>query len=114
MVRAAGGLRWTAQLTFLLAMLPGGFLAAIATGHFTIRFDLGSVHTRLFGTGCATVCHAAAWAVLVGFGTQTGGGCTSGHGLSGVSRLAPASLVATALFFGSAVVVSLFIEWYIK
>jgi uncharacterized membrane protein YedE/YeeE len=36
--------------------------------------------------------------VLVGIGTRYGSGCTSGHGVCGVSRLSPRSLVATALF----------------
>ena len=35
---------------------------------------------------------------LVGFGTRMGGGCTSGHGVCGISRLSPRSLVATAAF----------------
>jgi len=111
---AAGGLRWTAQLTFLLTMMLGGFLAAIAAGHFEIRFDLGSVHTRLFGTDWHEWTTLILGGALVGFGTQMGGGCTSGHGLSGVSRLTPASLVATTLFFASAVGVSFFIEGYLK
>lgn len=36
--------------------------------------------------------------LLVGVGTRLGGGCTSGHGVCGMSRLAPRSLTATALF----------------
>jgi uncharacterized membrane protein YedE/YeeE len=112
--QAASGLRWTAQLTFLLSMMLGGFLAAIASGHFEIRFDLGSAHTHLFGTEWHEWTTLLLGGILVGFGTQMGGGCTSGHGLSGVSRLTPASLVATALFFGSAVAVSFFVEGYIK
>ena len=36
--------------------------------------------------------------VLVGFGTRIGGGCTSGHGVCGVSRLSGRSLVATLTF----------------
>jgi uncharacterized membrane protein YedE/YeeE len=36
--------------------------------------------------------------VLVGFGTRLGSGCTSGHGICGLSRLSLRSLVATALF----------------
>lgn len=40
--------------------------------------------------------------LLVGFGTRCGGGCTSGHGLCGVARLSPRSLVATALFVAAA------------
>jgi uncharacterized membrane protein YedE/YeeE len=36
--------------------------------------------------------------LLVGFGTRLGSGCTSGHGICGLSRRSPRSLVATALF----------------
>jgi len=42
--------------------------------------------------------------LFVGFGTQMGEGCTSGHGVCGVSRLSGRSLVATALFVASGVV----------
>jgi uncharacterized membrane protein YedE/YeeE len=51
------------------------------------------------------------WAVvviaglLVGFGTRLGGGCTSGHGVCGVARLSPRSIVATAVFIAVAIVV---------
>jgi uncharacterized protein len=44
--------------------------------------------------------------LLVGFGTRLGGGCTSGHGVCGLARLSPRSLVATALFMSTAVVTS--------
>lgn len=40
--------------------------------------------------------------LLVGFGTRLGSGCTSGHGLCGVARLSRRSVVATATFFGVA------------
>jgi uncharacterized membrane protein YedE/YeeE len=46
--------------------------------------------------------------LLVGFGTRLGGGCTSGHGVCGLARLSPRSIVATALFMTTAVVTSLF------
>jgi uncharacterized membrane protein YedE/YeeE len=36
--------------------------------------------------------------LLVGFGTQLGSGCTSGHGVCGISRLSPRSIVATVTF----------------
>ena len=39
--------------------------------------------------------------LLVGVGTRYGGGCTSGHGVCGLSRLSPRSLVATAAFMGA-------------
>ncbi len=40
--------------------------------------------------------------LLVGFGTRLGSGCTSGHGLCGMARLSRRSVVATATFFGVA------------
>jgi uncharacterized membrane protein YedE/YeeE len=39
--------------------------------------------------------------LLVGIGTRYGAGCTSGHGVCGLSRLSPRSLVATAAFMGA-------------
>ena len=41
--------------------------------------------------------------LLVGFGTRLGSGCTSGHGLCGIARLSGRSIVATAGFFGVAI-----------
>jgi uncharacterized membrane protein YedE/YeeE len=43
--------------------------------------------------------------LLVGFGTQLGSGCTSGHGICGIARLSKRSIVATAVFMGVAVLV---------
>jgi uncharacterized membrane protein YedE/YeeE len=42
--------------------------------------------------------------VLVGFGTRLARGCTSGHGVCGLSRLAPRSLVATLVFMAAGAV----------
>jgi uncharacterized membrane protein YedE/YeeE len=42
--------------------------------------------------------------LLVGFGTRLGSGCTSGHGVCGISRLSQRSLVATATFIIAGVV----------
>ena len=39
--------------------------------------------------------------LLVGVGTRYGAGCTSGHGVCGLSRLSPRSLAATATFMGA-------------
>jgi len=43
--------------------------------------------------------------LLAGFGTRLGSGCTSGHGVCGIARLSPRSLVATAVFMASAALV---------
>lgn len=39
--------------------------------------------------------------LLVGFGTRLGSGCTSGHGVCGISRLSPRSVVATVTFMAT-------------
>jgi uncharacterized membrane protein YedE/YeeE len=39
--------------------------------------------------------------LLVGFGARLGNGCTSGHGVCGLSRLSPRSLVATLTFMSA-------------
>ena len=40
---------------------------------------------------------------LVGFGTKMGSGCTSGHGVCGLGRLSPRSLVATLTFMATGI-----------
>ncbi|MSP86156.1 MAG: YeeE/YedE family protein [Methylotenera sp.] len=39
--------------------------------------------------------------VIIGFGTRYGSGCTSGHGVCGISRLSPRSIIATLAFMGT-------------
>ena len=39
--------------------------------------------------------------LIVGFGARLGSGCTSGHGVCGISRLSPRSIVATLAFMGT-------------
>ena len=43
--------------------------------------------------------------LLVGFGTRLGSGCTSGHGVCGIARLSPRSIVATLVFMAVAIAV---------
>lgn len=42
--------------------------------------------------------------LIVGIGTRYGSGCTSGHGVCGLSRLSPRSIVATIIFIATAMV----------
>ena len=48
-----------------------------------------------FPAGAVTLSFAG---LLVGYGTRTGSGCTSGHGVCGMANLSPRSLVATLIF----------------
>ena len=43
--------------------------------------------------------------IMVGFGTQLGGGCTSGHGVCGISRFSVRSIVATVTFIAGGMLV---------
>lgn len=43
--------------------------------------------------------------LLVGFGTRLSNGCTSGHGICGIARLSPRSIMATMVFMAAAIVV---------
>jgi uncharacterized membrane protein YedE/YeeE len=97
------------HVTFLVMLGVGGLLGALAQGSWQLRFDLGPVHEALFG-GPASIVVLLVGGVLVGLGTRMAGGCTSGHGLSGCSRLVPASLASTAAFFGTGVAVSFLLD----
>jgi uncharacterized membrane protein YedE/YeeE len=60
------------------------------------------------GTLPAIRLDAPAWLVivaglLVGFGSRLGSGCTSGHGVCGIGRASPRSLIATAMFTATAI-----------
>jgi uncharacterized membrane protein YedE/YeeE len=104
---------WPAHVTFLVATAVGGFLAAFATGSFEIQMTLGKTFERFFGNGIMMWAILLVGGFLIGFGTRMGGGCTSGHGLSGCSRLQPGSLLGTAAFFGTAIAVSLAMEMFL-
>jgi hypothetical protein len=99
------------HLVFLLAMFVGGLIAAMTSGQFEIEFQLSDTHSRIFGSDPAQIWLALLFGgMMVGFGTQMAGGCTSGHGLSGCSRLIPASLLSTVVFMLSAIFLSLLME----
>ncbi|MGA8112364.1 MAG: YeeE/YedE thiosulfate transporter family protein, partial [Actinocatenispora sp.] len=95
------------QAALLLSILVGGWIAATTSGHFKIRSDMGDGFRTLVTDDPKTMVGVLfLGGILVGFGTRLAGGCSSGHGLSGCGRLRPVSLVATAVFFGTAALVS--------
>ena len=102
---------WTQHLVFLVMLIAGGFITMHFSGGFQLTYDLGDLHKQLFGVGFGNWMTLFMGGALVGFGTQMAGGCTSGHGLSGCSRLVPASFIATGAFFGAAVVISLLLHF---
>ncbi|MFI0908222.1 YeeE/YedE family protein [Streptomyces sioyaensis] len=99
------------QAALLISIFLGGLIAAVTSGRFHLRYDMGPGFRDLVTANpTAMIAVLFVGGVLVGFGTRLAGGCSSGHGLSGCGRLRPVSLVATAVFFGTAVVVS-FLLW---
>lgn len=94
------------HLIFFAAVAAGGFLSAWSAGDFPASSP-GTTFTQIFGTSpIVTALVLGGGGILVGFGTRMAGGCTSGHGLCGTSRLQPGSILATACFFGAGVAVS--------
>lgn len=77
------------RLAFLLGLFAAPFWMLLVGQASAPRIDAG------FGTLVLA-------GLLVGVGTSYGSGCTSGHGVCGLSRLSPRSLVATAAFMGAA------------
>lgn len=96
----------SASLTLLVMILVGAFTAAIINGRFELRTDMGPAFADIVVDGPLMWPTLFVGGVMVGIGTRMAGGCSSGHGMSGCSRLQPVSLLATSVFFGTAVVVS--------
>jgi len=77
------------RLAFLIGMLLAAIIYKMSLGGFEVQTQLGSGWMIIAG-------------LLVGFGTRLGSGCTSGHGVAGLSRLSPRSIVATLTFMAAA------------
>lgn len=75
-------------IAFVIGLPLGAFLVARLFGEVQVSFP-------------TSLLPLIAGGLLVGFGTRLGSGCTSGHGVCGLSRLSPRSMVATALFMAS-------------
>ncbi len=91
--RAGGNLPW--QIAFLLGLVMAGATAGLWAGEGISSYGLSRSQPALIIAG-----------LLVGFGTRLGSGCTSGHGICGLARLSPRSMVATGPFMVSGFVVA--------
>lgn len=85
---ARGGEGRGEKALFLLGLLLAPLLWQVFSVLPVIEFQGGWLSLLLAG-------------LLVGVGTRYGAGCTSGHGVCGISRLSPRSLVATVAFMAS-------------
>lgn len=91
-------------IVFFGSILVGACAAAWLSGRWALSRALaGAAFDRLtHGHGVWQLLFALAGGMLVGFGTRMAGGCSSGHGLCGVSQLKRTSAAATATFFVAA------------
>lgn len=89
------------RLLFVLGLISGGFL-------------LNLIHPKAFQSeaGNTTLVDYAIAGLLVGFGTLLGNGCTSGHGVCGISRLSIRSLLATVVFIAFGVLSVLLFKFF--
>ncbi len=78
------------RVVFVAGLLLGAFGYMLATG--------GAIPVKMQASMPVLVVAG----LLVGFGTRLGSGCTSGHSLCGIARLSKRSIVASAVFFGVA------------
>nr|BFD59028.1 YeeE/YedE family protein [Bdellovibrio sp. CKG001]BFD62407.1 YeeE/YedE family protein [Bdellovibrio sp. HM001] len=74
------------------------FVGGLFLGGLAMKVSHPEVFSGQLATADWTVVAAG---LLVGFGTVMGSGCTSGHGVCGISRLSPRSLVATLAFIAA-------------
>jgi len=82
----SGDISW--RVAFVLGLVGAPLVYGLFAGLPVPEINAGN--TALIAAG-----------LLVGVGTRYGSGCTSGHGVCGLSRLSPRSLVATACFMGA-------------
>jgi hypothetical protein len=78
-------------------VLAGMFVVGLPLGAFIVALLSGPIETR-FPESVAVLIVGG---LVVGFGTRLGSGCTSGHGVCGLSRLSKRSVVATLCFMGA-------------
>jgi hypothetical protein len=91
------------RLPFVAGLLLGGFLSAMLSGGWSPTLAIAMFDARIgFGTA-----GKLAWmfvgGLFIGFGTRLGNGCTSGHGIFGMSNLEGGSLVSTLAFMAGGV-----------
>ena len=77
------------------------FVAGIVAAPVIAIMATGVAPTQTITTGAGLLVIAG---LLVGFGSVWGNGCTSGHGVCGVSRLSVRSMTAVAVFMGTAII----------
>jgi uncharacterized membrane protein YedE/YeeE len=91
------------RLPFVVGLVVGGFLSATLGGGWAPTWDLG-LFDQVIGLGPAgKLAWMFAGGFLIGFGTRLAGGCTSGHGIFGLSNFELPSLITTLSFMAGGI-----------
>jgi len=92
------------RLPFVIGLALGGVLSAVLGGGWTPTWDAG-LFDRVIALGPAgKLTWMFAGGFLIGFGTRLGGGCTSGHGIFGISNFELPSIITTVSFMTGGIV----------
>ena len=95
------------RIVFLVGIVLGGLLAAMTDGSPAWQGtaeEFGRFYSTLVpDSPLGSALWWTAGGLLIGLGARLSGGCTSGHTIAGVAMGAPASVVASAVFFAVAV-----------
>ena len=86
------------RLPFLGGLVLGGFISAASSGGWTPTWALGMLDRSAALGPLGKLIWMFVAGLFIGFGTRLGGGCTSGHGIFGLSNLERPSLVTVLSF----------------
>lgn len=95
----------------LIGMILGGASYAVMTGTFQPTLTYGVSRELLPTQAGLTLAVLLVAGTVMGFGARLAGGCTSGHGLTGMSLGSAASIAATMTFFATAVLLASAFAW---
>jgi uncharacterized protein len=94
----------TWRMPFAAGLVLGGFLSAVLGGGWSPIWALGIFDAQIGFGPAGKLAWMFAGGVFIGFGTRLAGGCTSGHGIFGMSNLERPSLLSTLAFMAGGIV----------
>ena len=93
----------TWRLPFVMGLLIGGFVSALSSGGWQPTLALGLFDERIGFGPAGKLAWMFVGGLFIGFGTRLGNGCTSGHGIFGISNLERSSFITTLAFMAGGI-----------
>ena len=94
------------RIALLVGLVIGGLLSASLSGGVSPTWDMGPQSENLGLSEAGKTLWMFAGGLFIGFGTRLAGGCTSGHGIFGISNMERSGLVSTLSFMAAGVATS--------